>query len=420
MRGGSRIRRPRRWLAATVVVGGLLAGCTDGGETTPPTTIIPGTTVPPEPRVDDGVLRLGVLLPSENPLVADAIDSTVRTAVDSINQDGGGVLGSDVDVIAVDEGGSTTEATQAVTSLVESGVDAIIGPITSTYAVTVVDIASTAGVATCSPTATAGILDEMPDEMLFFRTIASDSMQATAIAETAENTGARSAVVAHVDDAFGRPYADAVATALDVRELDLVDLVGFTPGVDVADAVETVGDTDAEVLIVLASGPDLASFLTSLGASNPSGFETIITNDAIRTAANQPVIGELPSALRTSLIGVAPQILDRRDDADRIVFAPQITDCVTLLGLSAVQANSDDPLLIAAQMPPVSSGGRTCRTFQTCATLIEQDRQVDYNGPTGLTELNRVGETVRAWFERFTFDADGTDRFEGDSFPVSI
>ena len=47
-----------------------------------------------------------------------------------------------------------------------------------------------------------------------FRTIPSDSLQAAAIADVVENTGARETVVVHVDDAYGRPFAAEAEAAL--------------------------------------------------------------------------------------------------------------------------------------------------------------------------------------------------------------
>ncbi|MEM1334850.1 MAG: ABC transporter substrate-binding protein [Actinomycetota bacterium] len=414
--GGASSCRDRRRRGApagvtlAVALSVVAAACSaEGDDAAESTTTAPSTTVP-APRIDDGLLRLGLLLPTEAPLVADAISTTAQATVAEINA-AGGVLGRDVELVPVAEGASASEVTQVVTELVDAGVDGVIGPITSTHAITAVDIASSSDVLTCSPSATASILDDVPDDMLFFRTIASDTVQAVAIAETAENTGARSVSIVHVDDAFGRPYANAVEEALPDRSLRLVSTVGFSTGDDLADLLTTVVDDGADVLVLLAAGPELASLVSVLGTVDPAAFDTVITNDAIRSAANQPIIAELPTSLRSRLTGVAPQIVDRRAEGETAVFGPQVVDCVTLISLAAVQANSDAPRLIGAQMPSVSSGGRLCSSFEACATEINADRQIDYQGPTGLTELNRIGDTSRAWFERFTFDETGADEF---------
>ena len=138
----------------------------------------------------------------------------------------GGVLGSKVEVIGnVDEGSSPSTTREAIATLIEQGVDAVIGPASSTIALATVPQLMEAGILTCSPTATALALDDLPDRSLFFRTAPSDSLQAIAIAEQAERTGALSAVVVNLDDAYGGPLADATIAALRGRGLTVDDRV---------------------------------------------------------------------------------------------------------------------------------------------------------------------------------------------------
>src|SRR4029079_2150608 len=135
-------------------------------------------------------------------------------AKDQINA-AGGVLGKKIQVVGnVDEGASPSTAREAIATLVGLDVDAVIGPASSTIALATLSQLMQAGVLTCSPTATALALDDFPERTLFFRTAPSDSLQADAIAEQAELTGARSAVVVYLDDAYGRPLAKATIAAL--------------------------------------------------------------------------------------------------------------------------------------------------------------------------------------------------------------
>ena len=61
-------------------------------------------------------------------------------------------------------------------------------------------------------------------------------------------------------------------------------------------------------------------------------------------------------------------------------------------------------------MASVSSGGSQCRTFADCADRLGRGLQIDYEGPSGNTELStRTGDPARARFEEFEFDQDGRD-----------
>ena len=66
----------------------------------------------------------------------------------------------------------------------------------------------------CSPTASASLLDNFPDNGLFFRTIPSDSLQAIAIVEAVNQTGANTATVAYIDDDYGQLFAESIGEAL--------------------------------------------------------------------------------------------------------------------------------------------------------------------------------------------------------------
>jgi branched-chain amino acid transport system substrate-binding protein len=164
---------------------------------------------------------------------------------------------------------------------------------------------------------------------------------------------------------------------------------------------------------VLGSGDDTARFLEAMGQSEIVGLAEIIVNDAARGASPQ-VFANLPNGLRSRIIGVAPQIVlpESAGVDDNPAFASQVNDCVNLIALAAVQSNSDSPDLIAGQMASVSSGGSVCSTFAECAERIEQDLQINYNGPTGITELGRNGDPTSARFDTFRFLADGSNVYD--------
>jgi branched-chain amino acid transport system substrate-binding protein len=399
---------------AAIILAAVLAvtACSGDEDTAPDPTVATTTTVVPTPRESDGTLVIGALLPVGDTLIGTSLTDAVFASQAAIN-DAGGVLGNDVEVIIEDEGNTTATASAAIVSLIEAGVDAIIGPSSSLAAIGALDDAVAAEVLTCSPTATAISLDDFPDNRLFFRTIASDSLQAVAIAEEAEQTGARNVAIVHVDDAYGRPYAAAVADALEGRPLTLADTISIPVDDETFDAAAiALVESEATVAIVLGAANDSARFLDALGRQAFGELSNIIMNDAIRDPAAEPLIEALPPVLRNRISGVAPQItVSGPTPALSAPFAPQVVDCMNLIALSAVQADSDLPTVIAGLMAPVSSGGLRCRSFADCAEELADDRQIDYNGPTGITELNREGETLEAVFDTFQFESDGTDVF---------
>ena len=171
------------------------------------------TTTSSPARSDDGVLVLGVLLPTTGPgatLFGEGMIDAVELATDEINA-AGGVNGADVELIDADEGATAASAAIGFDSLITGGVDAIIGPASSIVALSDLDAPVSAGVVTCSPTATALALDDYPDNGLFFRTVPSDSLQMVAMARVAERTGSTSIAIGYLDDSYGRGLAAGAA-----------------------------------------------------------------------------------------------------------------------------------------------------------------------------------------------------------------
>ena len=137
----------------------------------------------------------------------------------------GGVNGQPVDLIIRDEGSDAVAAGVSLQDLIDSNVDVIIGPASSTTAIELMPTIVQSGIAACSPSASALALDDFPDDDLFFRTIPSDSLQAEAMAQVIEQTGETSASIAYVDDGYGRPFETALEAALRRRGIEVTAAV---------------------------------------------------------------------------------------------------------------------------------------------------------------------------------------------------
>ena len=182
-------RTSRRAVAQFVLTTGLFAvvatSCGTPSASSPDLTVnLPTTTVGVQ-QSGDGVVRIAAFLPSTGPgaQIGTPMNDAVRLAVSDINA-AGGVLGGPIEVDFVDE--STSNDLDIV---LQSDVDAIVGPASSLNALSMLNSSVESGVLSCSPTATALLLDRFPDANLFFRTVGSDSLQMAALARTAARTG---------------------------------------------------------------------------------------------------------------------------------------------------------------------------------------------------------------------------------------
>src|SRR4051812_20354249 len=214
------------------------ASCSSDKASSPPTVIT--EPVPLVTRADDGVLTIGVLTPqgSASADIGQSIGRGAQLAVDDINHVGG-FDDTGVKLIPADEDVQGAGVEAAIAKLLDENVDAIVGPASSTNALAALGEIVDAGVVACSPTASASMLDGFPDRNLFFRTIPSDTLQAGAIAEAVNQTGASEATIVYIDDAFGQAFDSSVSDALQRNQIDETDAVAYSSEKESIDSAAT-------------------------------------------------------------------------------------------------------------------------------------------------------------------------------------
>jgi branched-chain amino acid transport system substrate-binding protein len=402
----------RSALAVALALALAVAACSGDDDASPESTAVATTSTLPPPRPGDGELKIGILLPTSDAVVGEPLVDATESAVAVINE-AGGVLGSQIVTVLEDEGATIATAAESIQRLLAEDVDAIVGPSSSLTALGTLDDIVSADVLACSPTASALALDDFPDRELFFRTIPSDSLQAVAIADAVQQSGVRTAAVVHVNDSYGRSFAEAVNSSLEARRITVLETLAFY-GHDenLVDDAQQIVDTGAQAVVVIADGQDGTSFVNALGQVDHGALSRVVLNDAMRTPSSPQVIQALDPDLREKLLGVAPQAAPTADDPYEPsgFYAVNAFDCVNLIALAALQAGSDAPRDIAGQMANVSAGGAVCRTFEQCAATFAASLDFDYDGPSGVTELIvRQGDPRRALFQTFEFDETGRD-----------
>lgn len=434
-------------LAAALVVAGVVAGCSgsDGSaDTAGPTSTIAAAATTSTTIVDDGVLRIGALLPltGDGASLGLTLQASIDVAIDEINE-AGGVGGRSVQLRVADEGGDAATAASALDDLVQAGVDAVVGPASSTNALNVLDTTTRDGIVTCSPTASALSLDDYPDDGLFFRTIPSDALQAEAFARAIDETGRGSVGLFYVDDAYGRPFADLVRQALASRSIiiqrevpfaasdpDFTDDVATVSNLAGVEVVAVIGDADGGPRLVHALASDTSTTGTAaddaaddtvpIGGATADATEgdvPIVVNDAMRGSSVSGVLADLPDAALARIVGVGPratvddpvfaEALAERLPGSPGYFAVNAYDCVTVIALAARAAESTSSREIASRITGLTNGGTDCRTFADCAAVLDAGRNVDYDGPSGSLQLGPDGDANRGVYDVFGYSAGG-------------
>ena len=420
------MRRPRSLCTVSLAVAGLMApiaACSSDAATPPTTT---AAAKPAVARVDDGILTIGVLTPqgSANADIGQSIGSAVALAKRKINE-AGGYAAQPIVLVPADEGVAGVGIDPAIAALLDAHVDAIIGPASSTNALAGLGEIVDAGVVACSPTASASLLDNFPDRNLFFRTIPSDSLQALAIGEAVDRTGASRATVAYIDDTYGQAFADSIAASLQTKGIEQTDPVAYSadnPSIKAAAA--KVASFAAGVVVVIGDATSGPVILNAIDAGEAVTQPVYVVNDAMRrpTASAEPM-GE---SLAKRVTGVSPvaystdvQFLAEigATNENPSPYAANAFDCVNLIALAALASHSTQPAAIAAMIPSVSDSGTPCMTFADCSADLAAGSNINYDGPGGPVTINNKGDLSAANFEFFGFDATGKD-FNKVTVPV--
>jgi branched-chain amino acid transport system substrate-binding protein len=415
------------WAVALAVSGSMAAvvGCSSDSAT--PATSVPQVTTTTLARVDDGILTIGLLIPqgSANADIGQAIGTAAKLAVTEINA-AGGYGGEGVTLIPADEGVVGVGVDPAISTLLDKGVDAIIGPSSSINALAGLGEIVKAGVVACSPTASASLLDDFPDHNLFFRTIPSDSLQASAIAEAVDRTGANKATVAYIDDAYGQTFVEHVGTELTRKGIAQNPPVPYSSdNQSIETAAQSIALKSAGVVVVIGDATSGPVMLQAIDTASGNNRPVYVVNDAMRrpTASSEPI----SSSLAARITGVSP-IAYSTDPTflahlgaaagNSSPYAANAYDCVNLIALAAVAAKSTLPEMIAAQIPGVSDSGTPCTSFADCNDELQAGSNINYDGPGGTLTIGANGDVSSAMFELFGFDSTGRDKNKGTVGPI--
>jgi branched-chain amino acid transport system substrate-binding protein len=407
-------RRPFIAVSLSLAIMASLVACNDSGSTsTPDSTPQVSTTV--APQISDGVFRLGLLIPQTGSVDGngESLTQVATDAIDIVNANGG-ILGRDIELVVRDEGSDSATALTAVDDLIsESRIDALIGPMSSSIALSVLPRLVENKIGSCSPTATAVSLASFPDNELFVRTTPSDILASEAMAQLIGQTGVVETLVAYPDDPFGRAFAAEIRRSLAVQGIAIVNEVAYdTDSSDYTPVAEELTANPNSVVTLIGDSESGGRLLNSL--LDTKSANKIIVNDAL---SQVDISGNtnIDSDMRQSIVGVAVDAFAGTDADNNALlppFAAAVVDCVNLIALAAIVSESDIAEEFMSQVPAVSRGGSGCNLFEECLALLQQSLNIDYNGVTGLLDLDPNGDPSRAQFVTFGFNDQGRSEFK--------
>lgn len=414
--------RTRGGIAVLVTLSVVVAACSgddssDEATTTTATavtTLAPSgtdapaeTTAAPEPE-GPAVLTVGYLAPGVGLLGALAIgqERGLTLAVDEINASGG-VLGAPIATVRADE--SATEAMETtVDSLTGQGANVLVGPVGSASAASLLPILAQRNLLTCSASATSVNLTAAVDTtrpLTFVRTALRDDYFASIVADqvaapVGDTPPPASVMIVARDDVYGNDFMAGLSAELTTRGVAVTTLTYPARRVQFPDEAAAVAATNADkvVLVAYEEAPQLVSSIVNGGypADRIVGLDgMLVPRLAEQTFPTDPnVANGLTVYGPTGDRALINRLRQVQASQDQVSYGPQMYDCVITLALAAIAAGSVEPASIAAQIGPVTAGGRTCSTFAHCVELLAAGEDIDYDGTTGRLAIDVDGDVT--------------------------
>jgi ABC-type branched-subunit amino acid transport system substrate-binding protein len=371
----------------------------------------------------DDKLDIGYILPESGPLAflgAPQIEG-VRLAIADINE-AGGVNGQDVTLETGDEAGDAAQAQEAAARLINGGVDAIIGAAASGMSQEFIQLTHDNQIVQCSASNTSPAFTDQDNNAFYFRTVPPDEAVAPIIADTVVGDGAQNVVIAARADDYGVALADLVDAGLQDLGASVAENIQYDPNTsDFSAEVSSITGANPDAVIIVGFG-EAATLIRQLLEAGVPGDAIYGGDGLFGPALVDDVNPDDPGFISgMKVIGAAggADFNDRLNEElpsgeqGNLIYGGQAYDCVIVIALAAIAADSTDPAVFNDEIENVTKDGTECSDFAECKELLEAGEDIDYVGASGPLQLERPDPT----FGRYAvgqFQDDGSLEIVGD------
>ncbi|SHN59445.1 branched-chain amino acid ABC transporter substrate-binding protein [Desulfovibrio litoralis] len=214
------------------------------------------------------VIKIGVAGAHSGDLIQYGMPSynAAKVIVEQINAKGG-INGKKLVIVDGDDQCKPELATNVATKLVSEGVDVVMGHICSGATKAALPIYAEQKIIAISPSATNPDLTQSGQFPYFFRTIASDDMQAKLGVELAlDKLGAKNIVILHDKGDYGKTYAEYAKKFIEESGRGKVVLFeGITPGqVDYGAVIQKVRSANVDAIIFGGYHPEASKLVQQM------------------------------------------------------------------------------------------------------------------------------------------------------------
>lgn len=400
----------------------VLSSCSGGGNEETPSADAGNSSA--------DTLRIATLLPHTGSLgfLMPPVQAGVAQALADIEA-AGGVLGNPVEVVAEaneGDGSDITVVERGRDEVIGSGAAFVLGAMSSSRTLHVVESITDEGILMGSPSNTAtGLSGISPN---YFRTAPPDSVQGNALAQQILADGKSNIAYLTFNDDYGLGLRDTIQQITEDAGANTVyggkgdgnefpvDQTSFSAEVTAAkdaspDAIVIVTFDQINSLLpeLLIQGIDPSSVYLVDG--NANSFADVVDPGTIVGMQGSIPGAQADPAFKAQLEEI--YTAEFGGPLESLTYAPEAYDLVIITALAAEKAGDASASAIQAELAAVTgaNGGTECTTFQECKDLITDGEEIQYTGKAGTGPLNGDNDPSAAWIGIYKYDESNTPQF---------
>ena len=366
-----------------------------------------------------GTFKIGTILPETGDIsfLGPPMIEAVNLAASEINA---ADVGIKVEISSGDSGTDPAVAGAQADEHIANKVHGIIGAAASGISLSIIDKITSQNIVMISPSNTSPTFTDYEDGGYYFRTAPTDILQGSLLADLIIEDGNDSVAIINRADDYGRQLAQATKTSLEAGGASgtIIEYDPKAPTYSSEAQKVKSGSYNAIVLIAFEEGVKVLSSLIEANVG-PKNIDTY-TTDGIAVGDLGERVSPSDQSVIAGITGIAPSSSPQSGEstfpARFKAFAPQVTDLIfssaafdalIVLGLAALEAKSTDPTVYSAKINGVTRDGVKCNLFARCAELIQDGKNIDYDGASGPLEFSDAGEPSAGVYDVYKYGSDG-------------
>ncbi len=372
-------------------------------------------------------IKLGAILPESGNLkdFGPPMLNGVKLAAKRVNENGG-VLGKEVKIISEDSQTSSQAANSALQKLINvNGVPAFVGAAGSGVSKSIVETAISNEVVEISPSNTSPYFSDLEDDGYYWRTCASDELQAAAMAKYArEEKQYETASTLYINNSYGQGFASQFEKWFSEKlGGEILSEVGYSGDASsYSSEINSISEDNPDLVVVVGYPEEGSIILSEAYQNGLLDSSNWLLSEGLRSENLAEQVGEADGEyIIEGIQGTTPDPRAAKDAYNAFAdayqeeyggkpstFVPHSYDAASLLMLAIEKSGeAKGPAIKNNLMEVANPPGTEVYDPVEGLELIRNGEQVNFYGAGGMKDFNDAGD-VTSTFALWSINAEGS------------